>query len=281
MTVQTIRPRSFQSAINKLDVLTTAGEYVFRGHAKIDYRLQTTLERYWPILQTADSPLASYPVDKFISQYRDGLARIGLNPLGANDAWLDWLEHARHHGVPAPLLDFSWSPYVALFFAFNGVRDPKRGQASVVYALNTTRLERNWALRRAPNRGPGFHDVCRQFQEIEKNVVNDIRFIRCPGLQAERMQRQLGAFLYCTLDYAAAGVRDLEEFLEQIDEDKDARESPSILLSNGPVLTKIVFRQQGATEVFARLELMNIKGGTLLLSAEGVAMDVWKGYHYN
>jgi len=285
MTVETILPRSFRSAINKLYALTMADEsVVFRGHAKIAYRLQTTLERYWPIPQIANGPLASYPVDKFISHYQDGLTRVGLNPLGASDEWLDWLEHARHYGAPAPLLDFSWSPYVALFFAFNGVRDPQRGEASVVYVLNITRLERNWALRRTPDRGPGFDDVCRQFQkieEIDRNTV-DIRFIPCPGLQAERMQRQLGAFLYCTLDYAAVGVRDLEDFLDKrIDEKQDARESPTALLSNGPVLTKIVFRHEWATEVFKQLELMNIKGGTLLLSAEGVAMDVWNGYHYN
>jgi hypothetical protein len=47
------------------------------------------------------------------------------------------------------------------------------------------------------------------------------------------------------------------------------------------VLTKIVFRHEWATEVFKQLELMNIKGETLLRSAEGVAMDVWNGYHYN
>ena len=153
----------------------------------------------------------------------------------------------------------------------------------MVYALNIGRLERNWALRRTPDRGPAFDDVCRQFRRIEESESNavDIRFIPFPGLQAERMQRQLGAFLYCTLDYAAAGVCDLEDFLDKkIDEKGDARESPN-LLSKGPVLTKIVFRHEWATEVFKRLELMNIKGGTLLRSAEGVAMDVWNGYHYN
>jgi hypothetical protein len=283
MTVETIRPRSFSSALNKLYALTMADEsVVFRGHTKIAYRLQTSLERYWPIPRIFDGPLASYPVDKFLSHYRDGLTRVGLNPLGASDAWLDWLEHARHYGAPAPLLDFSWSPYVALFFAFNGVRNPQRRQASVVYALNITRLERNWALRRTPDPDPGFDDVCHQFQKIEESDRNadDLRFIPCPGLQAERMQRQLGAFLYCTLDYAAAGVCDLEDFLDKIDEKQDARRSPIILPSNGPVLTKIVFRHEWAKEVFEHLELMNIKGGTLLLSAEGVAMDVWNGYHY-
>jgi hypothetical protein len=96
------------------------------------------------------------------------------------------------------------------------------------------------------------------------------------------MQRQLGAFLYCTLNYAEAGVCDLEDFLDKkIDEKQDARESPIFVPSNGPVLTKIVFRHEWATKVFEHLELMNIKGGTLLLSAEGVAMDVWNGYHYS
>ena len=32
------------------------------------------------------------------------------------------LEFGRHYGIPSPLIDFSYSPYVATFFAFNGAR---------------------------------------------------------------------------------------------------------------------------------------------------------------
>lgn len=182
--------------------------------------------------------------------------------------------------MPAPLLDFSWSPYVALFFAYNRVRDAKRGEASNVYALNTARLARHWMLRQTTARGPECLEVARRFEKLQTVIPDDIRFIREPGVYAERMQRQLGAFLYCTLDYASRGLRDLEDYLDRINEACDAAESATIRPSNGPVLTKVVFRHAWAKDAFERLELMNIKGATLFLSADGVAHDIWNGYHY-
>ena len=276
MTVAKKSPRTLRGAIRVLKELAAEGDCVFRGHGSAGDQLKTTLERYW--VSPVDAALAVHPVEKFISLYQAGLTRMGGTTIGEGPSWLDWLEHARHHGAPAPLLDFSWSPYVALFFAFNGVRGEGR---SVVYALSVKRLKRFWALRRSPDRGPGFRDVCRDFERIDGLEPNELRFVRCPGRFAQRMHRQLGAFLYCTLDYRAVGVENFEGYLEQIDETADAKESPIILSSEGPVLTKVVLRHDWATEAFEMLELMNIRGATLFQSADGVACDVWNAFHYN
>jgi FRG domain len=57
------------------------------------------------------------------------------------------LEFARHYGVPSPLIDFSLSPYVALFFAFNGVKplEAKKGEHAAIYCLNVFELAGVWA----------------------------------------------------------------------------------------------------------------------------------------
>jgi hypothetical protein len=205
--------------------------------------------------------------------YRDGLGRIGLNPLDATASWLDWLEHARHHGVPAPLIDFSWSPYVALFFAYDGVGMERRGAASVVLALHTGRLARHWALAKRAERA-------RFFELSDPGAAGELRLCARPGPFVERMHRQLGAFLYCTLDYDELGVRDLEEYLDRIDEAAEAERAGARGAGSGPVLTKVVLRHAWARAAFERLELMNINGATLLLSAEGVAKDVLNAHHY-
>lgn len=276
MTVKIKQPRTFQSAIKLLEELAAGEDVLFRGHQTLDHRLKTTLDRYWA--GSVSSSIQLEPLKRFVAQYESGLARIGHTPLSDNAHWLDWLEHGRHHGVPAPLLDFTWSPYVALFFAFNRVRGSGK---SVVYALSIRRLARHWALRQTSDRGPGFRDTLKSFEHVTEVVHNDLRFVRDPGRYADRMHRQLGVFLLCTLDYEAAKVSDLEGYLDLVSEDDDKKHSPSLLASNGPVLTKVVLRHDWAKDVFKRLELMNVRGATLLPGSDGVAMDVWNGFHYS
>ena len=56
-------------------------------------------------------------IDHFIVK----LASIGIPlPFDKHDR-RGRLEFARHYGVPSPLIDFSYSPYVALFFAFKSL----------------------------------------------------------------------------------------------------------------------------------------------------------------
>ncbi|MBI4330049.1 MAG: FRG domain-containing protein [Chloroflexi bacterium] len=49
----------------------------------------------------------------------------------------EWLALMRHHGVPARLLDFTYSPYVAAYVAFEHA-DP--GTAVAVWAIDATWL---------------------------------------------------------------------------------------------------------------------------------------------
>lgn len=118
--------------------------YIFRGHVKDSYRLQTSYAREFLI------PHESWDsrIDEMLDRFRSGLVRIGAPTLDSENR-LDWLEYARHHGVPTPCLDFSYSPYVALFFAFTGIdsRAPYRDDLSysVIYALDVNELAKAWA----------------------------------------------------------------------------------------------------------------------------------------
>jgi hypothetical protein len=79
--------------------------FAFRGLSDADYSLQTSLTR----LGGAYEKVEGHLIRNFIKYAR-------RNVESADSIW-HWLAIAQHHGLPTRLLDWTFSPYVALHFA--------------------------------------------------------------------------------------------------------------------------------------------------------------------
>lgn len=279
---------SADEAFNFLaDLAESDTDYLFRGHSKSEYRLCTTLSRFTSIPHEDWSS----GIDEILQSFRAGLIKLGLNPIDTNSR-LDWMEYARHHGAPTPCIDFSYSPYVAIFFAFNCVKDkypkPENPEYSVVYVLDIIQIGTIWA-KIAPVEGSetnNFDSLYQRFRfpkgELFKHgfPAEVLQLIPYPGKYNNRMQRQFGALVYDTLNYSHLGVSDLEEFIEKQKEPNEALPDGSTRKGR-PTLTKVYINQQCVSEVFTKLELMGVTGGTLYMDPNGVALDVINSYNYN
>jgi hypothetical protein len=108
---------------------------LFRGHADSRWALTTTLERrghdrmevadYYRMIGRAKPQIESITGGRFecptypeILKLLESYDAFSLALSGGGFPGYSFLIHLRHHGFPSPLLDWTRSPYVAAFFAF-------------------------------------------------------------------------------------------------------------------------------------------------------------------
>ena len=115
----------------------------YRGHEDTSWSLQSSL---WRFIKSIDSTFGGS--DKYeevseslIENYKQNMlihSDLTLNDIKEMDIW----QYAQHYDLPTPLLDWTYSPYIALFFA---VRQPqiKRGEKDTrcVWVLDYATLD--------------------------------------------------------------------------------------------------------------------------------------------
>jgi len=107
-------------------------QLIFRGQRRFDWNLMPTLGRLSDNGIVTEN-LAATQLERFKRAIR---GRLSDNSLVDEDDEL-W-SIGQHHGLMTPLLDWTYSPYVALFFAFakGDSKDEEENPYRVVYVLN-------------------------------------------------------------------------------------------------------------------------------------------------
>jgi len=106
-------------------------EWVYRGQSNKHWPLETSLFRAFNDIQNlrkqstqlAEKIAKNSYEQRIIENFKTN-AHLFIKDLPTQDDNLEWLAVMQHYGAPTRMLDFSYSPYVALFFSItNGSSD--------------------------------------------------------------------------------------------------------------------------------------------------------------
>ncbi|OEE11606.1 FRG domain-containing protein [Aliivibrio fischeri] len=172
--------------------------YVFRGHADASWQLTSTLERVladkWNNETVAK--YEEYSLDKFKSKYN-----IYNHENHEPSSKLAWLCMMQHYGVPTRLLDFSESPYIALYFALEAY-NPQSKADIAIYALDySTAIDKSIEIIKSND--STFTDTRQSlngkkdqiFDETVDRFSYNLLWVTEPLELNARIDRQAGCFL--------------------------------------------------------------------------------------
>jgi hypothetical protein len=191
-----------------------------------------------------------------------------INKINWNSEWL-WLSLAQHHGLPTRLLDWTYSPYVALHFATEDTS--KSMEDGVIWCLNYQKI-RDYIpdeLKHVMNDG-GFKFTVTQLEHairdladldrLDKKYGTFLMFLEPPSLDS-RIINQYALFSLMSSSSALLNV-----WLDEHDK-------------NGDLYQKIIISSDLKWEIRDHLDQANINERMLFPGLDGLC--VWLKRYYS
>lgn len=231
--------------------------YIYRGQANSQWKLTSSLERIIGNCWNNIKKFEEHSLEVFQPKFH----LYGLKNHTPSSK-LAWLSLMQHYGTPTRLLDFTESPYVALYFALETF-DYKSDDDLALYAIDYCAIIES-SLRYIKEKDNKFNETMRSIQGKQDKIFEyfidrfsyNIIWITEPAILNARMDRQLGSFLL-----SGNKEKRIEDILY------------SDLYSNTDI-KKIIIPNELGGSIYALLRKMNLTSKNLYGDLEGLAKSV-------
>ena len=226
---------SWKGFLNDISYFSNDMGFIFRGHGCSSWKLNTTLDRLFERIEPEGIDLDStydFLLAEFVKSIR-GRSGISKDILQNNE---ELWALGQHYGLATPLLDWTHSIFVAIFFAFENPTPSKTGHRAIwAFHTHSSVIDKMETF----NSGKDFKDI---FKLIEP--ISD---------ENPRLITQSGLFTKLPLNF---------DFINWVKTE---------LLGDAPYLIKINLPESERVNILKHLRLMNIHPATLYPEVDGAA----------
>ena len=133
-------------SIREVLIEMTGTPSIYRGQSDASWHLDTSLERvvgknmgmvsYFAMIKEIQPEIETFTNNTWIQTENEYIEWLGNPNLRMRDIPdVEYMAYLRHHGYPSPLLDWSYSPYIAAYFAFREITNKAKYVAIFSYQL--------------------------------------------------------------------------------------------------------------------------------------------------
>jgi len=230
-------------------------EWIYRGQANASWDLSSSLER------SSMTEIEHNIEEVFITEYKKAISSFP-DYSGTPETNLEWLSLLQHHGTPTRLIDFTHSPYIAAYFAFQEEAIDK-SEPVAIWCVNRIRfyqgalyyLKKNFDVLAYIDRRYLFSEST--FEELFRRAGLDCVMPFDPANANQRQLIQQSVFL--------AAMNPEKRFIDQL---------AFLDYQEKPVVTKLTIPGSERKIALRDLMKMNITHATLFPGIDGFARSL-------